>query len=131
MAASSANSVWKLYYSGSIGGQAILGIPMVRRLKLAFGETFAIWPFETGYKVLSEANLAGVEVVAAEVDPLMVKAQAQPGEMKEAAQVRALAEHLARLDEAGALGALFGPAKGEAADVVLDAENEEGWILGA
>jgi hypothetical protein len=131
VSASSANSVWKLYYSGSIGGQAILGIPMVRRLKLAFGEAFAVWPFETGYRALSEAHLAGVEVVAAEINPLMVKAQAQPAEVKEAAQVRALAEHLAKLDEAGTLGALFGPAKGEAADVVLDAENEEGWILGA
>ena len=29
------------------------------------------------------------------------------------------------------LGAAFGPAKGVAADVVLDAEREEGWVLGA
>ena len=45
--------------------------------------------------------------------------------------VRTTAEHFARLDEANKLGELFGPPKGTAADVVLDAEREEGWILGA
>ena len=56
-------SVWKLYYNGSVGGQAILGIPMVRRLKLARGERLKVWPFETGWKALGETDLAGVEVV--------------------------------------------------------------------
>ncbi len=52
------------------GGQAILGIPFVRRLKLARGEeTVKVWPFETGFKALTEADLAGVEVVLAEVYP--------------------------------------------------------------
>jgi hypothetical protein len=45
--------------------------------------------------------------------------------------VRTTAEYFARLDEANKLGELFGPAKGMAADVVLDSEREEGWILGA
>ena len=45
--------------------------------------------------------------------------------------MRTTAEHFARLDEAGKLGQVFAPAKGVAADVVLDAEREEGWILGA
>jgi hypothetical protein len=131
VAADSASPVWKLYYSGSVGGQAILGIPMVRRLKLAFGDPFALWPFETGYRALSESHLAGIEVVAAEIDPSMTRAQPQSGETKEAAQVRALVEHLARLDDTNALGPAFGPAKGAAAEAVLDAETEEGWILGA
>ncbi|MDB5449597.1 MAG: hypothetical protein JWQ52_725 [Phenylobacterium sp.] len=33
LAAKGAASIWKLYYNGSVGGQAILGIPVVRRLK--------------------------------------------------------------------------------------------------
>jgi hypothetical protein len=45
--------------------------------------------------------------------------------------VRTTAEHFARLDEANRLGELFAPAKTMAADAVLDAEREEGWILGA
>jgi hypothetical protein len=131
LAAKGAASIWKLYYNGSVGGQAILGIPFVRRLKLARGEALKVWPFETGFKALSEADLEGVEVVAAEVYPSMLKAQGAPGEVKDLTQVRATAEHFARLDEANRLGAVFGPQKSTPADVVLDAEREEGWILGA
>ncbi len=124
------SSIWKLYYNGSVGGQAILGIPFVRRLKLARGEAVKVWPFETGLKTLKPADLDGVEVVAAEVYPSLYKAQPGPGEVKDMAQVRATAEHFARLDEAGKLGAAFAPAGTTPADVVVDAEREEGWILG-
>ena len=131
LAAKGSSPVWKLYYQGSVGGQAILGIPMVRRLKLARGDAFKVWPFETGWKPLTEARLAGVDVLAAEVYPSLFDAKPLPGEAKDLAQVRAVAEHLAKQDEAGKLGAMFGPAKDTAADVVVDAEREEGWILGA
>jgi hypothetical protein len=131
LAAKGAASVWKLYYNGSVGGQSILGIPAMKRLKAARGEALKVWPFETGFKALSEADLAGVEIVLAEVYPSMLKAQPAAGEVKDLAQVRATAEHFARLDEAGKLSALFGPPKGLAPDVVLDAEREEGWVLGA
>ena len=131
LAAKGASSIWKLYYNGSVGGQAILGIPAARRIKLARGDAAKAWPFETGFKALTEADLAGVDVVMAEVYPSMIKAPALPGEVKDLTQVRTTAEHFARLDEANKLGEFFGPAKGMAADVVLDAEREEGWILGA
>jgi hypothetical protein len=131
LAAKGAASIWKLYYNGSVGGQAILGIPFIRRQKLARGEAFRVWPFETGFKGLTEADLAGVEVVVAEVYPSLLKPQGPPGEVKDLTQVRTTAEHFARLDEASKLGAVFGPAKGVAEDAVLDAEREEGWILGA
>jgi hypothetical protein len=131
LAAKGAASIWKTYYNGSVGGQAIMGIPVVRRLKDARGDAALVWPFETGFRALTEADLAGVEVVLAEVYPSMVKPQGAAGETKDLMQVRTLAEHFARLDEAGKLGQLFGPAKSTAADVVLDAEREEGWILGA
>ena len=104
---------------------------MVRRLKLARGEAFKAWPFETGFKALTEADLDGVEAVAAEVYPSLIKAQPLPGEVKDQAQVRATAEHFARLDEAGKLGAAFRPAKDAPEQTVADAEREEGWILGA
>jgi hypothetical protein len=131
LAAKGAASIWKLYYNGSVGGQAIMGIPAARRIKVTRGEAVKAWPFETGFKTLTEADLAGVDVVLAEVYPSMIKAPALPGEVKDLTQVRTTAEHFARLDEASRLGELFGPAKGTAADVVLDAEREEGWILGA
>jgi hypothetical protein len=131
LAAKGAASIWKLYYNGSVGGQAIMGMPAVRRIKVARGEGVQAWPFETGFKPLTEADLAGVEAVVAEVYPSLIKAPALPGEVKDLTQVRVTAEHFARLDEANKLGALFAPAKGMAADAVLDAEREEGWILGA
>jgi hypothetical protein len=114
-----------------VGGQALLGIPAARRLKLARGEGVKVWPFETGFKPLTEADLAGVDVVVAEVYPSLWKPEGAAGEVKDLMQVRTTAEHFARLDEAGKLGALFGPSKTTPPDVVLDAEREEGWILGA
>jgi hypothetical protein len=129
-AAKGAHSIWKLYYNGSVGGQAIVGIPAARRLKDARGDAARVWPFETGFKALTEADLEGVLVVIAEVYPSLIKATPAAGEVKDLAQVRALAEHFAKLDEAGKLAALFAAPK--AADEVVEAaQAEEGWILGA
>jgi hypothetical protein len=130
LAAKGASSVWKLGYAGSVGGQALLGIPVARRLRDK-REGVKVWPFETGFKALTEADLAGVDVVLAEVYPSLIEAQGTAAEVKDLKQVRSLAEHFARLDEANKLGAVFGPARDMAADAVLDAEREEGWILGA
>ncbi len=131
VAATGAASVWKTYYNGSVGGQAIMGIPVVRRLKDARGDAAKVWPFETGFKAITEADLAGIDVVFAEVYPSLIKAPALPGEVKDQTQVRVTAEHFAKLDEANKLGEAFGPAKGAKADVVAEAEREEGWVLGA
>jgi hypothetical protein len=130
-AAKGAASIWKLYYNGSVGGQAILGIPAVRRLKLARGEGVRIWPFETGFKALTPADLEGVEAVVAEVYPSLLKVTPAPGEVKDLAQVRAMAEHFAKLDETGKLAGLFAAPSGLAPEPAAVAETEEGWILGA
>jgi len=129
-AAKGASSIWKLYYNGSVGGQAIMGIPAVRRMKVARGDALKAWPFETGFQALKEQDLEGVDVVVAEVYPSLYKAQPAPGEVKDQAQVRVTAEHFAKLDEAGKLGAAFGPGKALTPEVVAVAEREEGWILG-
>ncbi len=131
VAARGAKSVWQIFGNGTVGSQALVGIPAVGRMKAARGEGFRLWPFETGFKALTEASLAGVDVVAAEVYPSLVKAEPQTGEIKDHAQVRTLCQYFAKLDEAGKIGAAFGPAKDTAPDVVVDAEREEGWILGA
>ena len=131
VAAKGASSIWKTFYNGTVGGQAILGIPAVRRIKLARGDAARAWPFETGFKTLTEADLEGINIVLAEVYPSLVKPLGTVGEVKDLQQVRTLAEHFARLDEASKLGLLFGPPKGLPAEVVTDAEREEGWILGA
>lgn len=123
-----ASSVWKLYYQGSVGGQALTGLPMIRRLKKA-QPGLKLWPFETGWKPLGIADLSDVEAVAAEVYPSLFDAKPGAGEIKDAAQVRVTTTHFAGLDEKGQLGRLFGPAKDDARRAVV--EGEEGWILGA
>ncbi|MDE2355645.1 MAG: cobalamin biosynthesis protein CbiG [Alphaproteobacteria bacterium] len=130
-AAKGAASVWKLYYNGSVGGQTLLGIPVARRLAEARGDGLKVWPFETGWKTLGEADLEGVDAVMAEVWPSLIKPTVQPGDVKDLAQVRSLAEHFARLDEQGKLGALFGPQAPVTDAVRATVESEEGWILGA
>jgi hypothetical protein len=131
IAAKGAKSVWQLFYNGSVGGQTILGIPVVRRLAEARGERLKVWPFETGWKALSEADLAGVEVVVAEVWPSLIKPTPVAGEVRDLTQIRGLAEHLAKLDEGGKLGDQFAAPKTAPNEVIADVEHEEGWILGA
>jgi hypothetical protein len=126
-----APSIWKLYYNGSIGGQAILGIPMVRRLKQKYGDAMRVWPFETGWKALTPSDLEGVQVLAAEVFAGHETAKPAPGETKDQTELRAAAEHLARLDEAGKLAAAFAAPKDLSEEDAATARTEEGWILSA
>jgi hypothetical protein len=117
---------WKLAGTGSAGGQALTGIPVVRRLRDKFGSTARVWPFETGLAAPARRS----QVVFAEVYPSLVVPSCRPGEPKDAGQVRAMAGHFAALDERGALAALFAgdPDLLPAERAVV--EREEGWILG-
>ena len=122
--------IWKLYYAGQIGGLTILGLPMLKRLKKARGEGHVkIWPFETGWKPLTPADLDGVEVLAAEVRLGQHKSQPAAVEGRDHTEVRGLAEHLAKLDETGKLAAAFGPSKTAAAEEIAAVEQEEGWAI--
>ncbi len=128
VAAKGASSVWKLYYQGSVGGQSLTGMPVVKKLKDERGDRMKLWPFELGWKPLTATDLDGVEVVAAEIYPSLLKIKAGEGEIKDQAQVRAVGEHFNALDEKGQLGALFGPKGDDARREAVEAE--EGWILG-
>lgn len=124
-----ASSIWKLYYQASVGGQALTGIPVVRRMRDARGDAARIWPFETGWRPLAPDALNGVDVVFAEIYPRLFEAKPRQGETKDEAQVRATVEHCNALDEKSQLAALFGPASEDPRRAVVEAE--EGWILGA
>ena len=123
-----APSVWKLYYNGSIGGHAILGVPMVRRLKQKYGEAMRAWPFETGW---GPPDLSGVQLAAAEVFTLGAETKPAAGESKDQTEIRAYAEQIAKLDDAGKLAAHFDAPTGVPASEAEIARTEEGWILGA
>lgn len=104
-----AQPVWKLYTTGSVGSQALMGLPVIHRLAALPG--VAVWPF---------AGLGGASVVLAEVYPsLLARAVAADGAaVRDEAQVRLLARALSRTDLAPLLA-------------VPEVAREEGWILGA
>jgi hypothetical protein len=120
------SSIWKLYYQGSVGGQALTGLPVVKRLRDA--RAAKLWPFETGWKPLTPDDVAGLDAVFAEIYPSLFATPAKGPEVKDAAQVRGACERFNALDEKYQLGAVFGPAKDDARREVV--EREEGWILG-
>ncbi|MEQ8559468.1 MAG: hypothetical protein RIB03_14210 [Henriciella sp.] len=121
-------SVWQLYGAGSVGSQSLLGIPTVKALRNQLPNS-AIWPFETGFEALGAEALDGTDIVFAEVYPSLVTARPETGEVADQAQVRALAHHYYGLDEAGKLGALFGPPEGLESTLIPKIIAEEGWIL--
>lgn len=121
-------ATWKLMGAGSVGSQALLGIPVLEDLRSCPGlqRVSHVWPFETG---LSPPQGAGPKVIHAEIWPGVVEVDMALHPVKDAAQVRSLARRLAELDRSGELGQLFAPPIGpDEAEKVTD---EEGWILGA
>ncbi|MFK7878116.1 MAG: molybdopterin-binding protein [Paracoccaceae bacterium] len=105
--------VWKLFTTGSVGSQALLGIAQMQALRVHFGAQMAVAPFEA----------PDTPVVICELFPSLLApeiAQLQElDEIKDRAQVRVFAQTLTRVDPADL-------------DRMLRAgDPEEGWILGA
>jgi len=123
----SAQPCWKLLGAGSVGGQALTGIPVVRALRddPRWRDQVQIWPFETGLRAPHE-----VSIVMAEVYPSLWAIERGPGETKDAAQVRAVAGYLAARDRAGELAALFFGDPGLTSAQRDLVEGEEAWTLG-
>ena len=124
-----AQPCWKLYTTGSVGSQALLGAAALARLRrdARLAGAVAVWPFETGLAAPQ------APVTLAEVWPSLLAAQVaarDPAEIKDAAQVRLLAQAFAALDAAGRLGALFAADPALSAGERAVAAREEGWILG-
>ena len=109
---SMAKSIWQMHGAGAVGGQSLIGMAAVKRLVDELGPSVAVWPFGTGFRALTPADVDPLSAVVAEVYPSIYPIAPEPGEVKDAAQVRATAEAIARLDEAGKLGAAFAPVQG-------------------
>ena len=107
-----AQPVWKLYTTGSVGSQALLGLARLAKLRSVFGEDVAVWPFQA----------PDAPIVLAEIWPSLLAGQVAqkmgPDAIKDEVQVRVLAKAL--MDH-GDLTPLFLAAQGPA---------DEGWILG-
>jgi precorrin-8X/cobalt-precorrin-8 methylmutase len=122
-----AQPCWKLLGTGSVGGQVLTGIPVVRALRddPRWSHVTRIWPFETGLGTRPEGRL-----VMAEVYPSLWSVSLDANEPKDAAQVRTVARFFAECDHAGALAPLFAGDPGLTRAQRDCVESEEAWTLG-
>lgn len=121
-------SVWQLLGAGSVGSQAMLGIPSVSYLRERIAHS-AIWPFETGFRTLTPEMLENTHCVFAEIYPSTVPVAPKPGEVLDEIQVKMLSERLESLDSAGELADAFGPPDSISDGEIHRITAEEGWIL--
>lgn len=107
----SAQPVWKLYTTGAVGSQVLMGLPVIARLARLAG--VAVWPFDPPARV-----------TLAEVYPSLLapSVAAAADAIKDRAQVRLLAQALWQLAAQDRLTPLL---------ATPDEAAEEGWILGA
>jgi precorrin-8X/cobalt-precorrin-8 methylmutase len=122
-----AQTVWKLYTTGSVGSQTLMGIPYQAALlhDPDLRDHIQVWPFQTGLKAPIDPT-----IVLAEVYPSLFPFPNDPNRVKDALQVETTAKALAKRDRGGLLVRDFaGP---ETLNVVERKRvvDEEGWILG-
>jgi precorrin-8X/cobalt-precorrin-8 methylmutase len=125
-------SAWQLYGAGSVGSQALVGIPHLARVRFHPGlvEVSAVWPFETGFVEDPTAlgDELGPAVVHAEVYPSLLTPAEDLHPVADARQVLALVGACREMDRKAMLGAAFAPGGKCPADRAA-AETEEGWVL--
>lgn len=129
---------WQLYGNGSVGSQALVGIPRIYQLRrdLQLLQFSRVWPFETGFTT-TRAPSKGPFVLYAETWPGIVRDRtesylfADPSLIRDCAEVRALCDWAAESDAEGSLAKFFGPPRGLNEQEGKACVEEEGWILGA
>jgi hypothetical protein len=128
-----ADTAFRLFGTGSVGSQALTGIPRIAALRFdaALQACSAVWPFETGW---SEPGRPwpppGVRVLHAEIYPSLRTPRRDA--IKDRGQVRALWHWARDLDAVDGLAPQFarpvGITKGSRIETGI--LGEEGWILG-
>jgi hypothetical protein len=122
---------WKLFGNGSVGSQALTGIPRVHALRFDEGlaAVSAVWPFETGFTATFPER---TRVVHAEIWPGLVEhwvaQRTEP--IRDERQVLAMCDWARSLDRRGELGTYFVRPPELAGADLRAALDEEGWVLG-
>jgi hypothetical protein len=118
--------VWQLLGSGAVGGQMLLGLPVVHRLlnHPAYCTRAKVWPFETDW----DEDLRGV--VFAEMWPSLNDHHRQSHAIKDARQVAASRDWLLAADVSGQLRSYFARPSDLSKTAIRICEREEGWIVG-
>ncbi len=117
---------WKLAYTGSVGSQSLLGIPVLRRLRdhPELAEVSRIWPFEIG-----GGDAGAGKIVHAEIYPSLLP---RPGRdpIPDREQVDTYVAWLQARQRAGELENLLERPWGEKAGMHQRVTEHEGWVLG-
>lgn len=118
---------FKLLGAGSVGSQALLGIPILYRLfhDAALAPHSVVWPFEWSEELSRDRDRRPL-ILHAEIWPGAVELDASLHATRDAAQVLTLLQWAAKQDERGELNALLDQPLREVPAV----RREEGWILG-
>ncbi|MBF9034820.1 molybdopterin molybdenumtransferase MoeA [Rhodobacterales bacterium HKCCE2091] len=115
VAAKAASSCFQLAFPPTVGGQVLMGLPVLNRLRRADG--VAVWPFDDW----QDAPVVLAEIWPGVIEPA-VRAAKRAGDIRDEVQVRLLSHALSRLP-ADRLHDLMTDLPAEA--------REEAWILGA
>jgi hypothetical protein len=129
---------WKLYGAGSVGSQALVGIPYVHQLRhhAQLQHCSKVWPFETQF-TNAPAPAAGPFILHAEIWPGVVRQQTQTllaanqQLIPDQAQVRAMCDWASGQDVQGTLGQYFAIPHGLTPVQIQVCTEQEGWVLGA
>lgn len=117
----SAHSVWKLYTTGAVGSQTLLGVPHLARLRRQFGQHLRVWPFEERDAPITVAEIYPSMMRFNYLIPLAKRWPEEAYDILDAQQVRWVCDGFAAI--AADLWAR--------AMLVQPGAREEGWILGA
>ncbi len=119
-------SPFKLYTTGSVGSQALLGMAAVDRMlaKAELRDRALLWPFETAWA----DRLPRGAVVMAEIWPSLCDHARQKHAVKDARQVAAVRDWA--MDEPGEFERAMERPEGLTAKEAEVARRVEGWILG-
>ena len=104
-------SPWQLAGAGAVGGQVIMGLPMLARLRQRFAGSLKVWPFEA-----PDAQIVLAETYFSTL-PDLVTADAHP--IRDASQVAVYARAFSNM------------APDVLADLMDVRPTAEGWVLGA
>jgi hypothetical protein len=120
-------SAWQLFGNGSVGSQALVGIPRIVELRKNKCLQGVVWPFETGLSLPDRND--ETRVVWVEIWPGCIPVDPTLHEIRDAAQMLGYVRWAAREDVEGRLQSYFKVtdiSDKEEATVV----TTEGWILG-
>lgn len=120
-------SIWQLFGHGSVGGQALTGLPRLWQLRSHpdLESESTLWPFETGWRL---PKISSPRIVFVEFWPSLLSWDASDHPIRDAAQVIGAVRWAANQDDQGLLADKFTPLSPK--DRERQIAQEEGWIFG-